>query len=135
MRIAREEIFGPVAAVICVKDYEEALTTANETPFGLSAGIATTNLKYASHFKRNSQASMVMVITDGRRRLSRAVRRQQGLELWAARAGPLCGGVLHDGQDRLRLPRQSVTIGLIPHRCVSGLRKDFGQNSRAEDCG
>ena len=42
MRIAREEIFGPVAAVICVRDYEEALTTANDTPFGLSAGIATT---------------------------------------------------------------------------------------------
>ena len=61
MRIAREEIFGPVAAVICVKDYEEALATANDTPFGLSAGIATTSLKYASHFKRNSQAGMVMV--------------------------------------------------------------------------
>ena len=61
MRIAREEIFGPVAAVICVKDYEEALTTANDTPFGLSAGIATTSLKHASHFKRNSQAGMVMV--------------------------------------------------------------------------
>ena len=61
MRIAREEIFGPVAAVIRVKDYEEALATANDTPFGLSAGIATTSLKYASHFKRNSQAGMVMV--------------------------------------------------------------------------
>jgi aldehyde dehydrogenase (NAD+) len=61
MRIAREEIFGPVAAVICVKDYEESLATANDTPFGLSAGIATTSLKYASHFKRNSQAGMVMV--------------------------------------------------------------------------
>jgi len=61
MRIAREEIFGPVAAVIRVKNYEEALATANDTPFGLSAGIATTSLKYASHFKRNSQAGMVMV--------------------------------------------------------------------------
>jgi aldehyde dehydrogenase (NAD+) len=61
MRIAREEIFGPVASVIRVKDYEEALATANDTPFGLSAGIATTSLKYASHFKRNSEAGMVMV--------------------------------------------------------------------------
>jgi alpha-ketoglutaric semialdehyde dehydrogenase len=61
MRIAREEIFGPVASVIRVKDYEEALATANDTPFGLSAGIATTSLKYASHFQRNSEAGMVMV--------------------------------------------------------------------------
>lgn len=61
MRIAREEIFGPVAAVIRVKDYEEALHTANDTEFGLSAGIVTTSLKYATHFKRNSEAGMVMV--------------------------------------------------------------------------
>jgi len=61
MRIAREEIFGPVAAVIRVKDYEEALATANDTEFGLSAGIVTTSLKYATHFKRNAEAGMVMV--------------------------------------------------------------------------
>jgi alpha-ketoglutaric semialdehyde dehydrogenase len=61
MRIAREEIFGPVACVSVVKDYEEALATANDTEFGLSAGIATTSLKCAAHFKRYSQAGMVMV--------------------------------------------------------------------------
>ena len=61
MRIAREEIFGPVAAVIRVKDYDEALAVANDTEFGLSAGIVTTSLKYATHFKRNSEAGMVMV--------------------------------------------------------------------------
>jgi aldehyde dehydrogenase (NAD+) len=61
MRINREEIFGPVASIIRVKNYEEALATANDTPFGLSAGIATTSLKYATHFKRHSQAGMVMV--------------------------------------------------------------------------
>jgi aldehyde dehydrogenase (NAD+) len=61
MRINREEIFGPVASVIRVKDYEEALAVANDTPFGLSAGIATTSLKFATHFKRHSQAGMVMV--------------------------------------------------------------------------
>jgi acyl-CoA reductase-like NAD-dependent aldehyde dehydrogenase len=61
MRINREEIFGPVASVIRVKDYEAALATANDTAFGLSAGIATTSLKYATHFKRHSQAGMVMV--------------------------------------------------------------------------
>ncbi|MDI5929716.1 aldehyde dehydrogenase family protein [Rhizobium leguminosarum] len=61
MRISREEIFGPVASVIRVKDYEEALSVANDTPFGLSAGIATTSLKHATHFKRNAEAGMVMV--------------------------------------------------------------------------
>jgi aldehyde dehydrogenase (NAD+) len=61
MRISREEIFGPVVSVIRVKDYDEALATANDTPFGLSAGIATTSLKHATHFKRNSEAGMVMV--------------------------------------------------------------------------
>ncbi|WP_313334720.1 aldehyde dehydrogenase family protein [Comamonas sp.] len=61
MRINREEVFGPVASVIRVQDYEEALAVANDTAFGLSAGIATTSLKYASHFKRHAQAGMVMV--------------------------------------------------------------------------
>jgi aldehyde dehydrogenase (NAD+) len=61
MRINREEIFGPVASIIRVKDYDEALAAANDTPFGLSAGIATTSLKFATHFRRHSQVGMVMV--------------------------------------------------------------------------
>jgi aldehyde dehydrogenase (NAD+) len=63
MRINREEVFGPVASVIKVKDYNEALAVANDTEFGLSAGICTTSLKYASHFRRHVQAGMVMVNT------------------------------------------------------------------------
>jgi aldehyde dehydrogenase (NAD+) len=63
MRINREEVFGPVASVIKVKDYHEALAVANDTEFGLSAGICTTSLKYASHFRRHAQAGMVMVNT------------------------------------------------------------------------
>jgi acyl-CoA reductase-like NAD-dependent aldehyde dehydrogenase len=61
MRIAREEIFGPVATVTRVRDYDEALAVSNDTPFGLSAGICTTSLKYAGHFRRNAEAGMVMV--------------------------------------------------------------------------
>ena len=61
MRINREEVFGPVASVIKVKNYDEALATANDTEFGLSSGICTTSLKYSSHFKDNAQAGMVMV--------------------------------------------------------------------------
>jgi aldehyde dehydrogenase (NAD+) len=61
MRIAREEIFGPVAAVIRAKNYDEALAIANDTPFGLVSGVCTTSLKHATHFKRNAEAGMVMV--------------------------------------------------------------------------
>jgi aldehyde dehydrogenase (NAD+) len=61
MRIAREEIFGPVAAVIRARGYDEALALANDTEFGLCAGVVTTSLKHASHFKRHAQAGMVMV--------------------------------------------------------------------------
>ena len=61
MRICREEIFGPVASVVRAKDYDDALMLANDTEFGLSAGICTTSLKHATHFKRHIQAGMVMV--------------------------------------------------------------------------
>ncbi|WP_193161985.1 aldehyde dehydrogenase family protein [Microbulbifer hainanensis] len=61
MRINREEIFGPVASVIRADDYDHALALANDTVFGLSAGIVTQSLKHATHFKRFSQAGMVMV--------------------------------------------------------------------------
>ena len=61
MRVCREEIFGPIASLIKAADYDEALAIANDTPFGLAAGIATQSLKYAQHFKLHSQAGMVMV--------------------------------------------------------------------------
>lgn len=60
-RSAREEIFGPVASVIKVADYDEALTTANDTPFGLTAGICTTSLRLAEDFQQRADAGMVMV--------------------------------------------------------------------------
>jgi acyl-CoA reductase-like NAD-dependent aldehyde dehydrogenase len=61
MRINREEVFGPVVSVLRAKNYDEALALANDTPFGLASGIATTSLKHATHFKRHAQAGMVMV--------------------------------------------------------------------------
>ena len=60
-RLNQEEIFGPVAGVIRVRDYEEALATANATRFGLCAGICTTSLRHARHFRRNADVGMVMV--------------------------------------------------------------------------
>ncbi len=61
MRINREEVFGPVASVIRVKTYEEAVAVANDTEFGLTSGIVTTSLRHAHDFRRRSAAGMVMV--------------------------------------------------------------------------
>ncbi|UWR80797.1 aldehyde dehydrogenase family protein [Phaeobacter inhibens] len=61
MRINQEEVFGPLASVVRVADYDEALMVANDTPFGLSAGICTGSLKYATHFKAHAEAGMAMV--------------------------------------------------------------------------
>lgn len=61
MRIAQEEIFGPVAAVIPADSPEHALLLANDTPFGLSAGVCTTSLKYARLFQAELKSGMVMV--------------------------------------------------------------------------
>lgn len=61
MRINREEIFGPVATVIRAKDYDEALSIANDTEFGLSAGIVTRSLKHSRHFEANIQSGLSMI--------------------------------------------------------------------------
>lgn len=60
MRINREEIFGPVASVIRVGNYEEALSVANDTDYGLSSGICTTSLKYANHFRAHVKSGLTM---------------------------------------------------------------------------
>jgi acyl-CoA reductase-like NAD-dependent aldehyde dehydrogenase len=88
MRISREEVFGPVANVVRVASYDEALAVANDTPFGLSSGLCTTSLKHATHFKRHAQAGMLMVNTPtagvdyhvpfGGRKASSAGPREQG---------------------------------------------------------
>src|SRR5579884_571233 len=60
-RINCEEVFGPVASTVKVRDYDEALEIANRGQFGLSAGIVTNSLKFARHFRRNIRAGMVMI--------------------------------------------------------------------------
>jgi alpha-ketoglutaric semialdehyde dehydrogenase len=61
MRIAKEEIFGPVVAVIEVETYEEAVAIANDVEYGLSASIVTNNLKVAHQFTKEIQAGTVKV--------------------------------------------------------------------------
>jgi aldehyde dehydrogenase (NAD+) len=60
-RINREEVFGPVASVVRVADYDEAVAVANDTEFGLSSGICTTSLAKAADFRARAEAGMVMV--------------------------------------------------------------------------
>ncbi|RZJ18175.1 MAG: aldehyde dehydrogenase family protein [Brevundimonas sp.] len=60
-RINTEEVFGPVASTIRVKDYEQGLAIANGVEFGLSAGIVTSSLKHARDFQRRAKAGMTMV--------------------------------------------------------------------------
>ncbi len=61
MKINRDEVFGPIACVIKVKDYAEALEVSNDSDFGLTSGIITQSLRDASHFKRHSASGCVMV--------------------------------------------------------------------------
>lgn len=61
MTINRDEVFGPIACVIRVPDYETALATLNDTQYGLTAGIITDSLKYASDFKAKAETGCVMV--------------------------------------------------------------------------
>lgn len=59
--LAREEVFGPVASVIEVDDFDHALAVVNDTPYGLAAGIITTSLAAATAFRRRARVGMVMV--------------------------------------------------------------------------
>ena len=61
MRINREEMFAPLAAVIKVDSYDEALHVVNDTNFGLTSGIVTQSLARATHFRRNARTGCVMV--------------------------------------------------------------------------
>ena len=60
-QVNREELFAPIACVIKVGSYDEAIATVNDTRFGLTAGIITSNLARATHFRRNVKTGCVMI--------------------------------------------------------------------------
>jgi aldehyde dehydrogenase (NAD+) len=60
-RVVREEIFGPVAALLPASSYEEAVALANDTPFGLTAALFTRDLGKALRFSRDVRAGVVKV--------------------------------------------------------------------------
>ena len=61
MRIAREEIFGPVLSVITFKDAEEAIKIANDTSYGLASSIYTNDLNVAHKMARALRAGTVSI--------------------------------------------------------------------------
>lgn len=61
MRIAREEIFGPVASVIPIDGIDDAITIGNDTPYGLASGIWTSDIGKALRFAEESEAGMVYI--------------------------------------------------------------------------
>jgi len=61
MELNREETFGPIAGVIKVEDFDEAIAVARDAELALSSGIATTSLKNAERYRRESTAGMVMI--------------------------------------------------------------------------
>ena len=61
MRIAREEVFGPVIAIVAVENFDEALSVANGVDVGLSASIVTRDLKKAMLYAERIQAGVVKI--------------------------------------------------------------------------
>jgi len=61
MTIAREEIFGPVLAVMRAKDFDDAMRLANDIPFGLSSSIQTTNLSRVFEYVYRAEAGLLTV--------------------------------------------------------------------------
>ena len=61
MRISCEELFGPAVGVTAIRNIDEAIALANDTPYGLSAGLFTKDLNNAFHFARSVHSGNVMI--------------------------------------------------------------------------
>ena len=113
MRINREEMFAPIASVIRVGSYAEALEVVNDTEFGLTSGHRHPLHRACHAFPAQCPDGLRHGQPAHRRdRLPRAVRGAGHLLLRPARAGTLRGRVLHHGQDRLYRGRHAAGVGV-----------------------
>ena len=83
MRIAQEEVFGPVMAIIPFKDEEEAIAIGNDVVYGLAAGVWTQSIRRALMMAERLQAGTVWVNTYRTNSYMSPVRRLQALRLRA----------------------------------------------------
>ncbi len=102
MRIAQEEIFGPVLAVMRAKDFEDALRIANDIPLGLSSSIQTTQSQPRIRFHIWGAGRTI----DGQSAerwsgIPASVRRDQGIELRSKRTGSGGNGILQRFENGL----------------------------------
>jgi alpha-ketoglutaric semialdehyde dehydrogenase len=61
MRVAREEIFGPVVSLLEVSSFEEAIAVLNDTPYGLSSSVYTSNVNRAFQAMRDIEAGITYI--------------------------------------------------------------------------
>ena len=103
MRIAREEIFGPVVSIIPFDTEEEALRLANATPYGLSGSIWSRDIGKALRAAKALQAGVISVNSNSVGPHRGAVRRLQDVG-HRARARDVRARPLHRDQERLHRP-------------------------------
>ena len=100
MRVVREEIFGPVLVAMRWRDVDDLVAKANDSPYGLSAGVWTNDLRQAHRIAAAIKAGTVWVNCYNLTDPGVAVRRLQGVRL-GPRDGPPGPRGVHRDQERL----------------------------------